>query len=140
LATTASGGNVQNANGYDIIFASDSGCATQLNHEVESYNAATGAVNYWVRVATVSHTSDTRIYMCYGNASITIDQTNKTSVWNNFNAVWHMGNGSTLNLSDSTANGNDLVNAGTTALAGKVAGGSNFSGTQGLWRRLSISR
>ncbi len=46
LATAAHGGNVQNANGYDVVFTSDSGCATNLNHEVESYNATTGAVNY----------------------------------------------------------------------------------------------
>ena len=52
LATIANGGNVQNSNGYDVIFTSDSGCATKLNHEVETYNATTGAVNYWVKVPT----------------------------------------------------------------------------------------
>ena len=46
LATVANGGRVQNSNGYDIIFTSDSGCATKLSHEVETYSASTGAVNY----------------------------------------------------------------------------------------------
>src|ERR1051325_4558354 len=44
LATTTNGGNVQNANGYDVIFASDAAGTTKLNHEVETYTAANGAV------------------------------------------------------------------------------------------------
>jgi len=80
LATVAHGGNVQNSNGYDVIFTSDSGCATKLDHEVETYNGSTGAVNYWVKVPTVSHTTDTSIYMCYGNSSIINDQSNKNAV------------------------------------------------------------
>src|SRR5712692_7356250 len=31
LATTANGGNVQNANGYDLVFTSDTGCVNKLN-------------------------------------------------------------------------------------------------------------
>jgi YD repeat-containing protein len=53
LATVANGGKVQNANGYDVIFAADSSCNTKLNHEIESYSASTGAVNYWVAVPSV---------------------------------------------------------------------------------------
>jgi hypothetical protein len=61
LATAANGGNVQNANGYDVIFTSDSGCTTKLDHEVETYIATTGSVNYWVKVPTVSHSSDSTL-------------------------------------------------------------------------------
>jgi hypothetical protein len=39
LATVANGGNVQNANGYDIIFTSDAACTTKLDHEVETWPA-----------------------------------------------------------------------------------------------------
>lgn len=63
LATPANGGNVQNANGYDVIFTSDSGCTTKLDHEVETYNATTGAVNYWVRLPSLSNTTDTTLYL-----------------------------------------------------------------------------
>ena len=77
LATVSNGGNVQNANGYDVIFTSDTGCATKLDHEVDTYNATTGAVNYWVRVPLLSHINDTTIYLCYGNSAITTDQSNK---------------------------------------------------------------
>jgi hypothetical protein len=70
LATVANGGSVQSAQGYDIIFTSDSAGQTQLPFEQETYSAATGAINYWVQVPTLSHTIDTIIYMFYGNASV----------------------------------------------------------------------
>ena len=91
LATVSNGGNVQNANGYDVIFTSDAGCANRLDHEVETYSATTGGVNYWVRLPSLSHTNDTTIYMCYGNSAFTTDQSNKTGVWdNNFKALYHL--------------------------------------------------
>jgi hypothetical protein len=124
LATTANGGNVQNANGYDVIFTSDIGCSTKLNHEVETYNATTGAVNYWVKVPLLSHTSDTTIYLCYGNSSVTTDQSNKTGVWDaNYKGIWHLSNGTTLNASDSTTNANNGTISGAVATAGREDGG-----------------
>ena len=128
LATAANGGKVQNANGYDVIFTSDAGCATKLNHEVETYTAATGAVNYWVKVPTVSHSTDTVIYMCYGNASIATDQSNASAVWDtNYKGVWHLGNGTALSGADST---NQLIgtNHSATAVTGKVGGAAGFNG------------
>src|SRR5262249_28636001 len=59
LATTSNGGNVSNANGYDITFTSDAAGTQTLPYERESYNATTGAVNLWVKVPTLSHTADT---------------------------------------------------------------------------------
>ncbi len=44
LATVANGGNIQNANGYDIVFTSDADGTTKLDYEVESYNPVTGAL------------------------------------------------------------------------------------------------
>ena len=129
LATIANGGNVQNANGYDVIFTSDSGCATKLNHEVETYTSSTGAANYWVKVPTVSHTSDTAIYMCYGNANITTNQSNPAGVWDtNYKGVWHLGNGSTLSAADSTGVNNG-TNHGATAGSGQVDGAAAFNGS-----------
>ena len=130
LKTVANGGYVQNSNGYDVIFTSDSGCATKLNHEVETYSATTGAVNYWVKVPTVSHTSDTMIYMCYRNASITTDQSNKTAVWDtNYKGVWHLPNGTSLNANDSTSNGVNGTVTSTAAATGQVDGGGSFDGS-----------
>src|SRR6266481_825978 len=131
LATVANGGRAQNSNGYDIIFTSDSGCATKLNHEVETYNATTGAVNYWVKVPTVSHTAtDTVIYVCYGNASITASEENKNGVWDsNFKIVAHLGNGTTLSANDSTSNASHGTITGATAVSGGIDGGASFNGS-----------
>jgi hypothetical protein len=41
LRTTANGGQVRNANGYDIVFTT-SGCNTTLTYERERYVASTG--------------------------------------------------------------------------------------------------
>jgi YD repeat-containing protein len=130
LAQTANGGNVQNINGYDVIFTSDSGCATKLNHEVESYNAETGAVNYWVKVPLVSHSGDTVIYLCYGSASVTTDQSNKAGVWDaNYKSIYHLPNGTTLSAADSTANGNiGTKGSSATAAAAQIGGGMILSG------------
>ncbi|HKO44532.1 MAG TPA: DUF2341 domain-containing protein [Pyrinomonadaceae bacterium] len=117
-------------NGYDVIFTSDSGCTAKLNHEVETYHPTTGAVNYWVKVPTVSHTYDTVIYLCYGNSSITTDQSNKTGVWDsNFKGVWHLPNGSSLSANDSTSNANNGSISGAVAAAAKVGGGGDFNGS-----------
>jgi RHS repeat-associated protein len=130
LATTANGGNVQNANGHDVIFTSDANCATKLNHEVETYVAASGAVNYWVKVPSLSHTTDTTIYLCYGNPSVTTDQSNKTAVWdNNYKGIWHLSNGTTLNAVDATSNASNGTISGAVATGGRTDGGASLNGT-----------
>ncbi|HKO45275.1 MAG TPA: DUF2341 domain-containing protein [Pyrinomonadaceae bacterium] len=130
LATVSNGGNVQNANGYDVIFTSDSGCATKLDHEVETYNATTGAVNYWVEVPTISHNTDTILYMCYGNSSVTTDQSNKSGVWDpSYKGVWHLPNGSNLSAGDSMVNANNGTISGAVAAQAKVGGGGDFNGS-----------
>jgi RHS repeat-associated protein len=130
LATTANGGQVTNANGYDIIFTSDWAGTIPLPYERESYNPTTGAVIFWVQVPTLSHTVDTVIYMFYGNSSVTTDQTNKTGVWDShYKGVWHLPNGSTLSLADSTSNGNNATNNGALAATGQFGGGMNTNGT-----------
>jgi Concanavalin A-like lectin/glucanases superfamily/Domain of unknown function (DUF2341) len=128
LATVANGGHVQNANGYDIIFTSDAAGKNSLNWEVESYNPATGAVIYWVQVPTVSHTTNTVIYMWYGNAAITTDQSNTSGTWDGtFLGVYHFKNGTTLSAADSSGNGNNGTISGATAGAGQIDGAAAFN-------------
>ena len=47
LATTANGGQVQNPNGYDIIFTADQAGAQRLDHEIETWRAADGKADIW---------------------------------------------------------------------------------------------
>jgi len=130
LATTGNGGNVTNPNGYDIVFTSDAAGTLPLPYERESYNASTGAVDFWVQIPTLSSTSNTVFYMFYGNSSITTDQSTPTAVWDaNFKGVWHLPNGTVLSANDSTSNGNNGTINGATATTGEIAGGASFNGS-----------
>jgi hypothetical protein len=131
LATVANGGKVQNSNGYDIGFFSNSSCSTKLDWEQEKYLSTNGEIEYWVEVPTLSHTADTVIYLCYGNAAVTTDLSNKAGVWDsNFQGVYHMADGTTLSGTDSTGVGNNgtLSNA-PTATTGQIDGAGNFAST-----------
>jgi len=130
LATTANGGNVTNANGYDIILTSDAAGTTLLPFEQEVYNPSTGAIVYWVKIPTVSHTSDTVFYLFYGNSSISTSQSNKNGVWDsNYVGVWHLPNGSTLNANDSTSNANNGTINGATPTNGEIDGAASLNGS-----------
>ena len=130
LATTANGGHVTNSKGYDIIFTSDPVGQTPLNYEMEQYNPATGQVIAWVQIPTLSHTSNTTIYLFYGNSSVTTSQQNPAATWDaNYIGVWHLGNGSLLSLNDSTSNANNAMNDGSLAAPGPFAGGMSTNGS-----------
>jgi hypothetical protein len=130
LATVANSGNVTSSSGYDIIFTSDSGCSTPLNFERVIYTAASGLVEFWINVPTLSHTSDTVFYVCYGNAAVTTDQSNKSATWNGaFEMVDHFGDGATMSASDSTGNANNGTNTSVTAASGQIGGAASFNGS-----------
>jgi hypothetical protein len=129
LAATSSSGYVQNPNGYDVIFTSDAGCTTKLNWETESY-ASNGAVNYWVRIPSLSSTVDTVIYACYGNSSITTDQSHPSLTWDgNYMGVWHFPGGSGF-LNDSTVNAENGTGVGSPASdSGQIGSALSLNGT-----------
>ena len=132
LATTANGGHVSNPNGYDIIFSTDPAGLTKLDHELEQFNPATGQVIAWVRIPTLSHTSDTVLYVFYGNSSITTSQQNPTGVWDsNYGGVWHLdGNGAAQSFADSTANANNATVVGSvTEIPGEIGNDVALSGS-----------
>ena len=129
LASVPYGGNVQNSNGWDIVFTSDAAGQNKLDHEIDSYDPTTGTVNFWVRIPTLSHTTDTVIYMLYGNAAVMASQENKAGVWkNNYLSVYHLGNGSAVGVSDSGSAGYNLAGSVTPA-SGKISGGVSLNGS-----------
>jgi hypothetical protein len=133
LATTGNGGNVSNANGYDIIFTSDPQGLIKLPFEQESYSPTTGAINYWVQMPT-TFSSSTVIYIFYGNSSVTTDQSNKTGTWDsNYVAVYHFGDGTTLSANGSTGNPVNGAITGATATTGKIYGAGSYNGTAGTY-------
>jgi hypothetical protein len=131
LATTANGGKVESANGWDIMFTSDVTGMAKLDHEVESWNAVTGAVNMWVRIPTASATVPTVIYLWYGKACVAA-QENRTGVWDsNYRLVWHMAGtgGATLAVDSTTYAKNGTGLNGVLGTTAKFGGGAQFDGT-----------
>jgi LysM repeat protein len=133
LATTANRGQVQNANGFDIVFTADSAGTTKLDHEINSYDPTTGAINMWVRIPSLQY-CDTVFFINYGNVAITTSQENKAGVWkSHYNAVLHMGETDGNLLYDSTGNGNNATKVSATSPS-PVSGGlfgvaQSFNGT-----------
>ncbi len=134
LASTANGGHVLSANGYDMIFTSDAAGQHPLPYEMEEYTPATGQVIAWVQIPDLSHTSDTVIYLFYGNPNITTSQQNPTAVWDsNYLEVLHMNGDTGTEVFDSTANGNSGTKESATspaaATAGIIANSDTFDGS-----------
>jgi hypothetical protein len=124
LAGVAQGGKVFSENGDDIIFCLDANCVTRLDHEIESYNPATGAANFWVRIPTLSHTTDTDVYMFYSNPAVTLSQQNPPGVWENgYAAVYHFAN--SLEAVDSTGI-NSGIEYNVTSEAGIIGNAASF--------------
>ena len=132
LRTVANGGYVASSTGGDIFFTSSDG-ATKLKHEIESYTSSTGALTAWVQISSLATSTDTLLYMYYGNASSS-DQQNKTGTWDSSTkGVWHFNNG----LTDSTSNANNGTNSGSTSLlSGKMGGARSFTG---VWDTATVT-
>lgn len=128
LNQTGGGAHVQNSNGYDVIFTTDTTCTTKLTWEMEKYSASTGEFEAWVTNTSVALSSSvpTVFYMCYGNSAISTFQSTASSVWDsNFKRVWHLPDGTTLSVNDSTSNAGNLTNNGTWgAAAAEIDGGT----------------
>lgn len=128
LATAAHGGNVLNANGFDLVITSDPNCTTIIPFETELYNPTTGQWIAWYKQASLSHTTDTVAYVCYNNNAIAGTQANPTAVWDtNYTGVYHFAAvGSTT--ADSTTNANTgTVGVFTTGVStGQVGPGVAF--------------
>ena len=132
---TSNSGKVAQADGGDILFTSSDG-STKLSHEIEKYNNTTGEIQAWVKIPTLSASSDTIIYMYYGNASIA-NQWDINNVWDtNHKMVQHLQedpSGSAPQMTDSTSNSNNGTSGGTMTSSdqatGKIDGSLNFDGT-----------
>mgnify|MGYP000179826739 CR=1 FL=1 len=112
----------------DVLFTAADG-VTKLDHEIESYTAATGALTAWVKVPALSSASDTALYLYYGNAGAASQQ-NPGGVWSaGYGAVWHL-NEDTAPYRDATNNANHST-GGTypVQVDGKIHKGQSFNGT-----------
>ena len=127
LATVANGGKLTDAtNGYDWIITSDAAGATPLNCERVIQNLTTGAAEIWC-LPTVSTTSDTTMYLWYGNSLVNTDQTHPTLVWTGYAGVYHFSalSGGISSAADSTANANNITSGSATGVAGLFGAAMN---------------
>lgn len=115
--------------GGDIIFMNGAGEATKIAYQTVDYNPTTGHLTAWVNVPTLSSTSDTTIYMYYGNPACSPQQ-NPPGVWDsNFLMVLHLDETSGIQY-DSTVHHNDGTPHGVTqGVTGEVGYADSFSGT-----------
>jgi hypothetical protein len=108
--------------GADIRFAGTD--ETHLYYEIEDWvNNTSGAV--WVLVDNISSSSQTTIKMYYNNPGV-MSQSNPNAVFstgNDFTGVWHLHQ----NCNDSTSNGNNGTNNGTTDTGGVIGNARSFT-------------
>lgn len=129
------------ASGADFLFASPSISWTtghesdRLSHEIETFSSSTGNLVAWVKIPSLSTTTDTEIYMYYGNSN-TGDMEQATSTWDeNYGLVQHLNNvtlsGTTGEVQDSTANSNNGTRVGnvTGGATGKIGTALSFNAT-----------
>lgn len=117
------------SDGDDILFTGDttgvSVNETKYNHEIESWVNDGTYVNasIWVNITSLSSSTNTDIWMYYGNASASSEQ-NITGTWNSgFQMVQHL-NETSGSLLDSTSNNNDCTNNNATFNSSSLISGS----------------
>lgn len=114
------------SNGSDIRFTLTDGI-TVLAYERERHDSVNNVAEYWVKLPSISSTSDTSFYMYYTTTTLT-DGQNVEWVWdNNYLGVWHLGDSPTR--IDSTINNNDGTSSGGVSTAtGQIANATLFNG------------
>jgi hypothetical protein len=136
LKTTSNCGYIEDSDGYDIIF-SDSTQTIRLDHEIEKYDGAAGELIAWVKIPTLSATSDTTINLHFGHSGGSSGcgpTENPTGVWDsNYEAVLHLqesANGTSDEYKDSTSNAHHGTGGG---LAGAGSSSQTPSRTTGVF-------
>ena len=122
--------NHAQSTGNDIVFTDING--NKLNHEIELYQSTTGHLVAWVNVPNLSSTTNTRLYVYYGN-NLCNNQQNPQGTWNSdYIMVQHMNETNTVY--DSTSNQLSGTNTGTTlSSTGIIDGCHNYDSTTDLY-------
>ncbi|MFA5318118.1 MAG: DUF2341 domain-containing protein [Patescibacteria group bacterium] len=109
--TTTNISSYARTDGRDIIFTDARG--EKLNHEIEKYNASTGELLAWAKVPYVASSTDTILYMYYGNSGAS-DQQNPAGIWDsNYKLIEHFGGDISSSANTVTFNGDADMNATT---------------------------
>jgi hypothetical protein len=118
--------DVTDADGDDIIFRS-SLYGDQLDHEIEVYDTTNDVLVAWVKVPSVSGSSNTDIYMWYGNDCITSSTQNAAGVWSSgYEAVYHLHDDYLNSEGTSARDGTNNGAVHTSNYEGQIAEGADF--------------
>ncbi|MFX0167553.1 MAG: DUF2341 domain-containing protein [Candidatus Hodarchaeota archaeon] len=117
--------NYTQSDGDDIAFAIND---TWLDHEIEFYNRdytiTQAKLVAWVRIPSLSPSTDTIIKMYYGNSTIGPTE-NPEGVWDsNYSGIWHLHD----DFNDSTNCSNHGTNYGSSDAVGKIGDAQDFAG------------
>ncbi len=131
--------NVTSPTGCDIQFRADDGVRI-FDHEIESYDPATGTLVAWVNVRQLRPNVDTVIYIYYGDSGVSCSLENAQGVWDpNYVGVWHLAEdpaGAAPQMLDSTSFVNHGTSVGvmttTDQVSGKIGGALDFDGLDDL--------
>ena len=117
----------------------------KLKWEVEKYDGTTGNLIAWVKIPSLSSSSDTVFYLLYGDSSINADQSDPPNTWDsNFKGVWHMSdNAATTTIRESTvtgANGTNNANTSSKTATGQIGKALSYNGsTDGSFAAINLS-
>jgi len=105
----------------------DSTNSTKYPYELEQYTSGTGWLTAWVKIPTISSSSDTVLMLHFGNNTNMVGEDNSdiTNVWRTeYKAVYHLND----DFLDSTINNVILTNSNTVDGLGQIADGQIFDG------------
>ena len=125
-------GDVAYADGADIYFSTDAEGAEVMAFDLEYYDPTTGQIAAWVLIPTLSHTTDTVLYIQYGNPSNNTSKATPFEVWSaapevsgvpnaNYRGVYHLSETSAP-YEDSTKYGNDSTSSIGAGYPSRTAG------------------
>src|SRR4029453_1566912 len=95
------------------------------------YDGTTGQLIAWVKIPSVSSSSDTVFYLMYGDGSINTDQSDPLNTWDSkFKTVYHPDEATGSTSKDSTSSGYNCTPTGSpTQGPGKIKGALSFNGS-----------
>jgi hypothetical protein len=125
------------SDGDDFVFSSADNLI-QYNHEIESYNSTSGELIAWVNVTSISDSTDTTLYIHWGNSNCDSMQS-ETDTWDsNYLFVSHMDDKTSSTIDDSTINSNDGTETNTPVeIDGKIGKAQDFESTDDDYFTLS---
>jgi hypothetical protein len=122
LRSTAHGGRVESAEGFDLRFELENG--TKLPHDVERYDPVAGRLVAWVRLTELQPEEDLVLFLYYGKPGLAPSEADPAATWRDYLAVWHLPD-----PTDRTGRGRNLVATAVSAAEGPVGAAGRFDGT-----------